>query len=83
MIRLTRLDGTLFYANEQNIQWLESVPDTAVTFLGGARVIVREGLENVVELIRHELTRNTFTAGEQETHASTSVVSESPRVPLS
>lgn len=42
MIEVTKLDGSKLFVNEMNIQWIESLPDTAITFLGGARVIVRD-----------------------------------------
>lgn len=48
MIKLTRLDGAPIYLNEQNIQWIEILPDTVITFLGGARVIVREKVDAVI-----------------------------------
>jgi uncharacterized protein YlzI (FlbEa/FlbD family) len=47
MIEVTKLDGTKIFVNEMNIQWIESLPDTAITFLGGARVIVRDSPEEI------------------------------------
>ncbi|MEN9826686.1 MAG: hypothetical protein RI953_2431 [Pseudomonadota bacterium] len=47
MIEVTKLDGSKLFVNEMNIQWIESLPDTAITFLGGARVIVRDTPEEV------------------------------------
>jgi uncharacterized protein YlzI (FlbEa/FlbD family) len=52
MIKLTRLDSAPLYVNERNIQWIEVLPDTAITFLAGSRVIIREKVEEVLELIR-------------------------------
>ncbi len=52
MIKLTRLDGAPLYINERNIQWIEILPDTAITFLAGSRIIIREKVEEVLELIR-------------------------------
>lgn len=51
MIQLTRLDGTVIYINEKNVQWIEALPDTAVTFLGGARVVVKEKVDEVLKII--------------------------------
>lgn len=51
MLRLTKLDGSVVYLNDQNIQWIEAIPDTAVTFIGGARILVREKIEQVLELL--------------------------------
>ncbi|MEY2986643.1 MAG: hypothetical protein RJB13_164 [Pseudomonadota bacterium] len=47
MIQVTRLDGALVYINETNIQWIEKLPDTAVTFLSGARILVKETPEEI------------------------------------
>jgi flagellar protein FlbD len=56
MIKVTRLDGAPLYLNERNIQWIEVLPDTAITFLAGSRVIVREKMEEILELIRQAET---------------------------
>jgi flagellar protein FlbD len=49
MIEVTKLDGSKLFVNEMNIQWIESLPDTAITFLGGARVIVRDTPEEIAK----------------------------------
>jgi flagellar protein FlbD len=54
MIRVTKLDGEKIFLNEKNIQWMEALPDTTITFLGGARIIVREKLEEVEKLIENQ-----------------------------
>lgn len=51
MIKVTRLDGSSMYLNERNIQWLEALPDTTITFLGGARVIIKEKMPEVLAAI--------------------------------
>ena len=50
MIRLTRFDGTPFVLNADLIRFVEQLPDTYVTLTSGDRVIVRETMEQVVEL---------------------------------
>ena len=55
MLRLTKLDGSVVYLNDQNIQWMEAMPDTSITFLGGARILVREKIEEVLALLRQEM----------------------------
>lgn len=52
MIKVTRLDGSPLYVNERNIQWIEVLPDTAITFIAGSRVLVRENVDDILELIR-------------------------------
>ena len=48
MIWLTRRDGSKVCINTMNIQWIEEIPDTVVTFLGGARLFV---LEKTAEIL--------------------------------
>jgi flagellar protein FlbD len=58
MIQLTRLDGKEIFLNIANIQWIETLPDTTITILSGARIIVREKIEDILskmdERIKHE-----------------------------
>lgn len=58
MIEVTKLDGSKLFVNEMNIQWIEQLPDTAITFLGGARVVVRDSPEDIVRRC-NELLSNT------------------------
>ena len=51
MVAVTRLDGETVYVNERNIQWVEALPDTAITFLGGARLIIRESVAELMDRI--------------------------------
>ncbi len=55
MIRVTRLDGSDVYINENNIQWMENLPDTTITFLNGARLLVRERIVDIVEKMELKL----------------------------
>lgn len=55
MIKLTRLDGSEIYINKNNIQWIESLPDTTITILSGARIIVKEKVEEVLRVINERL----------------------------
>jgi flagellar protein FlbD len=51
MICVTRLDGAQLYINEQNIQWIEVLPDTAITFVAGARLLVRDKPDELLAAI--------------------------------
>nr|BFD32165.1 hypothetical protein GTC16762_17830 [Pigmentibacter ruber] len=53
MIKLTRIDGSNIYLNHMNIQWIESIPDTTITVMNGARIIVKEKIEDVLTLIKN------------------------------
>jgi uncharacterized protein YlzI (FlbEa/FlbD family) len=51
MITLTRLDGMPVCVNEINILWVEALPDTSVMLLGGTRILVKESVPNVKDMI--------------------------------
>lgn len=48
MISLTRLNGTRFIVNAEQIRTVEQSPDTVVRLLNGDHFIVRESMEEVV-----------------------------------
>ena len=52
MILLSRLGGPEFALNPDLIERAEATPDTVVTLVGGNKYVVRESLEEVIELIR-------------------------------
>lgn len=51
MITLSRLNGTVVAINPDLITWIEVTPDTIVSLLGGEKIIVREGLDDVISRI--------------------------------
>lgn len=51
MIALTRLNGGRFVLNAELIRTLEEKPDTVVTLVGGEHLMVRERMEEVIELV--------------------------------
>ncbi len=71
MIKLTRIDGEPFVLNAELIRYVESRPDTFVSLTTGERVIVRESLDQVIELAvryqqqKHWMPMPTGTAGSQ------------------
>jgi len=69
MIQVTRLDGALVYINETNIQWIEKLPDTAVTFLSGARILVKESPEEIARKVNALSAQLSTVATEQMKHA--------------
>ena len=54
MIKLTRLAGDVIFINENNIQWIENLPDTSINFIGGSRILVKETIDEVIEIIENE-----------------------------
>jgi len=49
MIELTRLNGKPMVLNSDLIKTAEASPDTMLTLINGEKLIVREGLEEVVD----------------------------------
>lgn len=49
MIQVTRLDGKPLMLNAEWIQSVETTPDTLITLTTGAKIIVRESVEQVVD----------------------------------
>jgi flagellar protein FlbD len=51
MIKVTRLDGTEYFLNPHQIEYIEIRPDTALVMLSGRNHIVREEVDTVIERI--------------------------------
>lgn len=51
MIRVTRLDGSVMYLNEDLIEIIEETPDTHVTLTNGKRYLLRERASALIEQI--------------------------------
>jgi len=67
MIQLTRLDGKAIFLNTTNIQWIETLPDTTITILSGARIIVREKIEDILNKIDERIKyENSLNLKEKE-----------------
>lgn len=49
VILLTKLNNSPVVVNIDNIKYIESVPDTIVTFLNGETVIVKENLNSIIQ----------------------------------
>jgi flagellar protein FlbD len=51
MIALQRLNGTPFVLNANLIETLEATPDTIITLINGKKIMVRNGLDDVVRKV--------------------------------
>ena len=51
MIEVTRLDGTIYYINPHQIEYIESNPDTTLIMLSGKRLVVREDYQSLFDRI--------------------------------
>lgn len=52
MLQLTRLSGPVFALNPDLIERAEATPDTVVTLVNGSKYVIRESLDELVELIQ-------------------------------
>ena len=51
MIKVTRLNGNEYYINPHQIESMEIRPDTTLLMLSGKHVVVKEGVEEVINRI--------------------------------
>ena len=51
MIKVTRLNGKEFVINAELIQFLEATPDTVITLLNHEKIIVKEGVDDIVKRV--------------------------------
>jgi len=49
VIKVTRLNGEEFYINPDLIQYIEKTPDTVITLTNDKKVVVREGIEEIIQ----------------------------------
>ena len=52
MITATHLNGPAFALNPDLIERIESTPDTVITLVDGAKYVVRESVDELVERVR-------------------------------
>jgi flagellar protein FlbD len=61
MIEVTRLDGSKFIVNALLIEFIESTPDTIISFTNGKKIIVKEPTDQIIEMTVDYLKRiNSF-----------------------
>ena len=51
MIKVTRLNGKEYYINPHQIEYIEIRPDTTLMMLSGNSVVVKEGVDEVIDRI--------------------------------
>jgi uncharacterized protein YlzI (FlbEa/FlbD family) len=65
LVHLTRLNGNSLVVNSDLIKFAEASPDTMLTLINGEKLIVREGLSDVVERVLAYRSRLLAQAGRQ------------------
>ena len=51
MIKITRLNGTEYYINPHQIESIELRPDTTLLMLSGKYVVIKEKVDDVINMI--------------------------------
>lgn len=52
MISLTRLNDSALVVNSELIEFIEAMPDTIITLTTGQKILVKESVEEVVQLVK-------------------------------
>jgi|LGOV01.1.fsa_nt_gb flagellar protein FlbD len=51
MIQVTRLNGSVFFINEDHIEFMEETPDTVITLNTDKKLVVTESIEELINRI--------------------------------
>ena len=52
MIKVTRLNGTQMTLNDDQFECIESLPDTTITMVNGRKFIVKESVDEIIQLVK-------------------------------
>lgn len=64
MIKVTRINKSVLYVNEDLIEFIEETPDTVIKLNTGVKIVVTESIETILESIiefRKRVYENDFT----------------------
>jgi flagellar protein FlbD len=81
MLQLTRLGGPVFALNPDLIERAEATPDTVVTLVNGSKYVVRESLDELIDLVcefRARVVRLSQQSGHEPRKQPRPVASVSP-----
>ncbi|MGQ9629615.1 MAG: flagellar FlbD family protein [bacterium] len=51
MIEVTRFDGSKFYVNAHQIEFIEATPDTVISLVSGKKIVVKDDIRDVIKKI--------------------------------
>ncbi|MBI9011924.1 MAG: flagellar FlbD family protein [Clostridiales bacterium] len=51
MIRVTRLNDSVFFINEDLIEFMEETPDTVITLNTDKKLVVKESIDDLIQQI--------------------------------
>ncbi len=81
MVTLTRITGSTFALNPDLIERVDRTPDTVITLVDGTKYLVRESLDEVVELVIEYRARLISAAGNIEAGSTVARASRLAAVP--
>ena len=68
MIKVTRLNDSVMVINVENIQSLQSTPDTVITFTNHDKIMVKEPMEEVSQrIVEYRRTVNSASDSAADT----------------
>lgn len=59
MIKVSRINGKEFVINSELIEFVESTPDTVISFTTGKKVVVQESVDDIINKVI-EFKRQTY-----------------------
>ena len=65
MIKVSRLDGVEYFLNPHQIESIEVHPDTTLVLLSGKKLIVKEGVDELLKRIEDYRRRLFPSMGEE------------------
>lgn len=51
LIKVTRLNGKEFVVNAEQIEFIESTPDTVISLISGKKIVVNESVEEIIDSV--------------------------------
>jgi len=51
LIKVTRLNGKEFVVNAEQIEFIESTPDTVISLVSGKKIVVNESVEEIIDSV--------------------------------
>lgn len=70
MIKLTRLNGSVYVLNSSLIETVESTPDTVITTVDGKKYVCRESVDEVIRKVIEFKGSIRFFADTQKTEGA-------------
>ena len=51
MVKITRLNDSVFVINAEMIEFLEATPDTIITMTDGRKIVAKDSIDEIIEKV--------------------------------